>query len=191
MAGLVKKIAETDHAYGFADKIYRQSGRGAAEYADNRIQFLSSTLQVGASDCEGCAIQNWTHSEWPSLRYSGSGGVGTGGSPVNIFQNPEAAFNNYRNPILGLDTRDGGFGTLNGLRYWNMDFTVKKSIRVAESISLELQGVFANVLNHDQMLDPQGMALYSPGSFGNLEGSAQAPEAGGNRAVEVGARVRF
>ncbi len=121
----------------------------------------------------------------------GSGGVGTGGLPVNIFQNPQAAFMNYRNPILGLDTRDGGFGALNGLSYWNTDFTAKKSIRVTEGVSLEFQGVVANIFNHNQWLDPQGMALYSPGTFGNLLGSAQAPPVGGNRAVELGARVRF
>jgi Carboxypeptidase regulatory-like domain len=121
----------------------------------------------------------------------GSGNVATGGLPVNIFKDPVAAFNSYRNPVLGVDTRDGGFGTLNGLPYWNVDATLKKSVRVAESISLEFQGVFANVFNHNQWLDPQGMALYAPGTFGNLEGSAQAPPVGGNRAIELGARVRF
>jgi hypothetical protein len=122
---------------------------------------------------------------------AGSNGVGTGGLPVNILKDPSAAFNNYRNPILGVDTRDYGFGQLNGLPYWNVDMTVKKQIRIAESVGLELQGVFANIFNHNQFLDPQGMALYSPGSFGNLLGSAQAPPAGGNRAIELGARVRF
>ena len=121
----------------------------------------------------------------------GSSGVGTGGLPVNIFKDPAAAFNNYRNPILGVDTRDGGFGGLTGLPYWNMDLSIIKNIRVAERISLELQGVFANVLNHNQFLDPQGMALYSPGTFGNLLGSAQAPPVGGNRQIEVAGRIRF
>jgi hypothetical protein len=112
--------------------------------------------------------------------------------PVNIiFKNPEAAFKNYPRPILGLDTRDGGFGTLIGLPYWNLDLSVKKSIRVAESISVELQSVFANVLNHSQLPDPLGMALYSRGSFDNLLASAQAPPVGGNRRIEIGARVRF
>ncbi len=120
-----------------------------------------------------------------------SGSAGSGGLPVNIFKDPQAAFNNYRNPILGVDTRDGGFGTLTGLPYWNLDATIKKNIRVTEGISLEFQGVFANLFNHNQMLDPQGMALYSPSSFGNLLGSAQAPPVGGNRAIELGARVRF
>ena len=122
---------------------------------------------------------------------AGSNGVGTGGYPINIFKDPSAAFNNYRNPILGVDTRDGGFGGLTGLAYWNLDLSIKKNIRVTEGISLELQGVFANVLNHDQFLDPQGMALYSPGTFGNLLGSAQAPPIGGNRQIEIGGRIRF
>ncbi len=116
---------------------------------------------------------------------SGSNSVGTDGYPVNIFKNPEAAYNNYRNPILGIDTRDGGFGALNGLPYWNMDFSIRKNIRVAESFAIELQGIFANILNHNQMLDPQGIALYSPGTFGNLLGEASP------RNIELGARVRF
>ena len=74
--------------------------------------------------------------------------AGTGQLPRNIFKNGTAEANNWRNPILGLDTRDGGAGILNGLPYWNMDFSMKKNIRMAESVSLELQGVFANVLNH-------------------------------------------
>ena len=41
-----------------------------------------------------------------------------------------------------------------GLPYWNMDFSIRKNIRIAESVCLELQGVFANVLNHNQRLDP-------------------------------------
>lgn len=121
----------------------------------------------------------------------GSNGVGTGGLPANIFKDPAAAYASYRNPILGIDTRDGGFGVLTGLRYWNVDMSVKKNIRVAESVSMELQGVFANVFNHNQLLDPVGLALGSPGSFGNVLGSAQPPPVGGNRQIELGARVRF
>ena len=100
--------------------------------------------------------------------------------------------NNWRNPILGLDTRDGGAGILNGLPYWNMDFSLKKNIRIAESITLEFQGVFANVLNHNQWLDP----IRAPrGYLTELRPAAvsahwQAGEAQ-PRQIEVGARVRF
>jgi Carboxypeptidase regulatory-like domain len=115
------------------------------------------------------------------------------GAFPNIFAAGPSAVKDYRNPILGLDTRDGGYGILNGLPYWNMDFTVKKTIRVAESVSLEFQGVFADVLNHDQFLDPTGpfsSGLFNPGGWGALPGSAQQ-QPGGDRQIELGARVRF
>jgi hypothetical protein len=119
----------------------------------------------------------------------GSGNIATGGLPVNTFQNPVAAYNLYRNPILGIDTKDTDY--LNGLPYWNMDFSVRKNIRVAESVALELQGNFTNILNHNQWLDPvQAWGLFSPTTFGNLAGSAQET-AGGNRSIQVAARVRF
>ena len=115
--------------------------------------------------------------------------------PVNFFKNGVAQAMNWRNPILGLDTKDGGAGILNGLPYWNMDFSIKKNIKVAESISLELQGVFANVFNHDQWYDTTSalanngsgvtMGLFNPGGFGALPGEAEP------RNIEVGIRVRF
>jgi hypothetical protein len=76
-----------------------------------------------------------------------------------------------------------------------MDFGIKKNIRVAKRFSLELQGVFANVLNHNQWLDPLGgigaaMGLFNPGGFGTLPGSAQE-QTGGDRQIEIGIRVRF
>jgi hypothetical protein len=115
------------------------------------------------------------------------------GLPVNLFAAGPAAISDFRNPILGLDNRDGGNGNFIGLPYWNMDFSVKKSIRVAESYSVELQGVFANVFNHNQWLDPVGagaMGLFNPGGFGALPGSAQE-QPGGDRQIEIGIRVRF
>jgi hypothetical protein len=117
------------------------------------------------------------------------------GLPVNFFANGTAAINSFRNPILGLDNRDGGSGILTGLAYWNMDFSIKKNVRVTEGVSLEFQGVFANVLNHNQWLDPLGnfnVALFEgPSGFGNLGGGSAQEQAGGNRQIELGARVRF
>jgi len=106
------------------------------------------------------------------------------GYPVNEFKAGANEYANWRNPILGLDSRDGGYGILNGLPYWNMDFSIKKNIRVAENVGLEFQGVFANVLNHNQMLDGFPW-LGDPFSFGAIGGEAQP------RQIEVGARVRF
>jgi len=113
-------------------------------------------------------------------------GSQTNGYPVNYFPNGVNEVNNFRNPILGIDGRDGGAGILGGLSYWNMDFSIKKSIRVAEGINLEFQGVFANVLNHDQWTDNY-LGLYNPGGFGALGALGE----GEPRNIELGLRVRF
>ena len=120
-----------------------------------------------------------------------------GGQFPNLFKAGPAAINDFRNPILGLDNKDCGFGCIPGLPYWNMDLSVRKNFRVTEGISLEVQGVFANVFNHDQFLDPDGFyetGLFSgsgPGGFGTLSGGSAQEEPGGNRQIEMGARVRF
>ena len=104
--------------------------------------------------------------------------------PVNAFAAGANNYVNWRNPILGIENRDGGYGILTGLSYWNMDFSIKKNIRVAESVAVELQGVFANVLNHDQWFDNEP-GLYSTPTWG-AEGGQASP-----REIELGARVRF
>jgi Carboxypeptidase regulatory-like domain len=117
----------------------------------------------------------------------------SGALPVNLFKQGISAISDFRNPILGLDNKDGGNGNFFGLPYWNMDFSVRKNIVVAEGVSLELQGVFADVLNHNQWLDPVGanaMGLFGAGTFGALGGSAQE-QIGGDRQIEIGARLRF
>jgi hypothetical protein len=112
------------------------------------------------------------------------------GFPVNYFPDGVAQAQNWRNPILGVDTRDGGAGILGGLSYWNMDFSIKKSIRVAEGINLELQGVFANVLNHNQFTDNY-LGLYNDGGFGALGYNTGYNGEGEPRQIELGLRVRF
>jgi len=120
-----------------------------------------------------------------------------GGNFPNIFAAGPSAINDFRNPILGLDTRDCGIGCIPGLPYWNVDLSIRKNVRVAESISLEFQGVIADVFNHNQFLDPNGFflsGLFSgsgPGGFGTLSGGSAQEEPGGNRQIEVGVRVRF
>ncbi|HSY93178.1 MAG TPA: carboxypeptidase-like regulatory domain-containing protein [Candidatus Binatus sp.] len=104
--------------------------------------------------------------------------------PVNAFKNGIADANNWRNPILGIDNKDCGAGCFSGLPYWNMDFSVKKNILVTEGISVELQGVFTNILNHNQWLDGFP-GLGNTASWGALGGEA------GPRNIEVGLRFRF
>jgi len=104
--------------------------------------------------------------------------------PVNAFKNGVADANNWRNPILGIDNKDCGAGCFSGLPYWNLDFSVKKSVLVAEGVNIELQGVFTNILNHNQWLDGFP-ALFNTAGWGSLAGEA------GARNIEVGLRFRF
>jgi hypothetical protein len=49
---------------------------------------------------------------------------------INQFANPVAVFDQFRNPILGIDTRDAGAGPIRGLPYWNLDLSVRKNIKL-------------------------------------------------------------
>jgi len=115
---------------------------------------------------------------------SGSGGVGTAGN-VNLFSNPQAVFNCAREPILGLDSGKGGAGVLRGMPFWNVDFQVKKNIHINERFSAEVQSIFSNVFNHDQLGDPS-LSLGNPSAWGVLNTQINTP-----RSIEVGVRFRF
>jgi len=104
---------------------------------------------------------------------------------VNMFGNPVAVFDQFRNPILGLDTRDGGSGPIRGLPYWNLDLSVKKNVKIMERVSTEFQFLFLNVLNHNQFQDPT-LSTTSPGSWGVLNTQGNTP-----RQMEFGLRVSF
>ncbi len=114
----------------------------------------------------------------------GSGGVGTAGN-VNMFSNPEAVYNCMRDPILGLDNGKGGGGVLRGMPFWNVDLQVKKNIHINERFSLEVQSIFSNVFNHDQLLDPF-LQIGDPAQFGVESSQGNTP-----RSIEIGVRIRF
>ncbi len=119
----------------------------------------------------------------------GSNGVGTAGFGVNLFKDPNAAFNLVRQPILGLDTHDGGWGLIRGLGYWNLDMSVRKGIKVTERVGVEAQAVFTNVLNHPVFFDPGPGSFIdtsSPDPFGTLPGQGNDP-----RRMEFGLRLNF
>jgi len=105
---------------------------------------------------------------------------------ANMFANPLAVFSNVRPLILGFDGNSGGFGQFRGLPYWNMNLGVKKNIRVMERLSLEASINFINVLNHNQLLDPN-LSIASPAAqFGQLSTEGTFP-----RTMEFGIRVNF
>jgi len=113
--------------------------------------------------------------------------IGSSGFGVNLFANPAAVYCNMRQPILGLDSGDGGWGVVRGLPYWSLDLSASKSIRITERFNLQASATFINVLNHVVFLDP-GPGDYldtsSPASWGISPGQANTP-----RTMELGIRL--
>jgi hypothetical protein len=117
--------------------------------------------------------------------FGNSVGTETSVTPVNYFGNPVSVWNQVRAPILGIDTKNPGQGAITGQPYWNLDGQIKKDVRIAESATFEFSFIATNMLNHRQFGDP-GQALYSPGTWGVLNGQANPP-----RAMEFGGRITF
>jgi hypothetical protein len=111
--------------------------------------------------------------------------AGSGNAAINLFGDPVSVYNSVRPPILGLDTRDAGSGPIRGLAYWNMDLSLKKDFRITERVSTQLQAVFTNVLNHNQLADPT-LDISNPTSWGVINTQANTP-----RQMEFGLRVSF
>jgi hypothetical protein len=109
-----------------------------------------------------------------------------------VFADPAAVNARLRPLILGIDNRSGGYGQFRGLPYWNLNFAVKKNVRITERVNVEGSLNVNNVLNHNQMLDPI-LSMANPitnptgaASFGSLAREGTLP-----RAMEMGIRVNF
>jgi hypothetical protein len=114
----------------------------------------------------------------------------TPGSLPNLFADPNAAYDSIRQPILGWDSKDGGWSVVRGLSYWNMDFSLRKNIKLTERFNFEFQMVTVNLFNHPVFYDP-GPGDYldtssGPDGFGTLPGQGNTP-----RTMEFGLRLNF
>jgi len=123
-------------------------------------------------------------------------GLGSSWYGPSMFQNPDQAYSCFRNPILGIDSvNGGGQGILRGMPFWNVDLSVKKNIRVTERVNAEFSVIFSNLFNHNQLSDPY-LVLSDTGDWGALgslsgvqfTGVAQANTP---RAMEFGLRLNF
>jgi hypothetical protein len=114
----------------------------------------------------------------------------SGTTGMNLFNNPLAVFNEFRQPILGLDTDSGGSGALRGPGYWNLDLTVSKNIRIAERINGTLIIQMVNVLNHFVPGTPTA-SLASPSSFGVINSQFTSANGTTARWMEFGLRIGF
>lgn len=114
-----------------------------------------------------------------------AGNASSGGSGINMFENPSAVYSNFRRLILGVDTNGGGAGVLRGFPTWNLDMAVTKDIRVREGMGATLSFQFVNILNHFQPANPS-LNIDSPTNFGVIGGQSNTP-----RQMEFGLRIFF
>jgi hypothetical protein len=127
---------------------------------------------------------------------AGSQGIGlaSAGYGLNCWADPAAVYNNIRQPILGLDTRNGGWGVIRGLGYWNMDLSVKKQFKITERFNTEFQVVFTNFFNHVNFADP-GPGSFAdtsaPATFGTLPGQFVQATVYPARQMQFGFRFNF
>jgi hypothetical protein len=120
-----------------------------------------------------------------------TGGFGTN-APANLFANPGAVYNCFRNPVLGIDNGvNGGTGNYRGQPFWNVDFSVKKNMAITERFGAEFGAVFTNVFNHIQLFDPAIPYLSDQADFGSLEGAAGGFQVNNGRKIEVDFRLKF
>jgi hypothetical protein len=119
-----------------------------------------------------------------------NGNPSRGGSGINLFADPNAICAEFRRPILGLDTTDGGAGVIRGFPTWNLDATVSKDIRTVERVHATLLFQFSNILNHFQPANPS-MNIDSPQTWGVVTNQATSANGLQARQMEFGLRIRF
>jgi hypothetical protein len=148
----------------------------------------------GEGDSQNFFVNGESENAIPTVPLHGGVHYVSGSFP-NFFADPTAAYNSIRQPILGYDKVDGGWGFIRGLGYWNMDMSVKKQFNLTERFNLEAQVVFSNIFNHVMFYDPGFGGLESndyldtssgPPDFSSLPGQGNIP-----RTMEFGLRLNF
>lgn len=139
----------------------------------------------------GCAVwvnkYNGGNSVNRNVVASGSAGsVGNasrGGSGINLFPDPQAAYDSFRPMIVGRDGRPGN--PLRGFPLWNVDMAVRKTALIREGLGLQLNFEFVNLFNHFVPANPT-LSVFSPTNWGVVTGQGNDP-----RRIEIGARFFF
>jgi hypothetical protein len=132
---------------------------------------------------------------------TGSGGVGTGGDPasggsgINLFSDPEAASNAFRDILLSSDTSTGRGRPLRGFSFSSWDARIGKLTPITEKVKIEFSFDFFNALNHPIFEDQApffSLDLTNPSAFGVVTAQKiPANRNAGSRWIQFGFRVNF
>jgi hypothetical protein len=182
-SGLPLEVQPTD---AFANEIYG-GGQSFGEGDGGNFAALQNAILICPNNFGSSRHNNPVPSKL---------GLGSNFFGPSMFQNPDYSYTCFRNPVLGIDgSNGGGAGILRGMPFWNVDFSVKKNVRVTERVNVEFQTVFSNLFNHNQMSDPY-LILGDTGDWGAVGGFSAAynglsAQISTPRAIQFGLRVSF
>jgi len=169
------------YGIGFGSSVYT-GGQAFGGMDGSNIGDYENAINICGGKLSSSRHNNFTQ---------GAGGFGVD-SPANLYQDPGAVYNCFREPILGIDNgHNGGVGNYRGQPFWNVDFSLKKNLLVTERFSGEFGAVVTNIFNHNQLFDPSVNFLSDPADFGSLESGGGGLQVNNGRKVEVSFRLKF
>jgi hypothetical protein len=123
--------------------------------------------------------------------------IGTAGT-INAFANPVAVYQSLQYPLLSQDTQIP-HDQLKMFPYWNLDFSLGKSIPITERINMVLGADAFNVFNHTVLNTPGSanagggsLDLLNPTDFGVINSQfAPGISLTGARTMQLSARIEF
>jgi hypothetical protein len=128
---------------------------------------------------------------------NGSNNVGTNGAPasggsgINLFNDPEAAFNSFRRILLSQDGRSGRANPLRGFSMWNLDLSLAKRTPLTERVAARFSLDFFNLFNHPLFSNP-ALDLNNSRSFGVVtQQNVPTRRESSSRWIQFGLRLEF
>lgn len=120
-----------------------------------------------------------------------NGNPGIGGSGINLFDDPETAFESFRRVLISRDGRSGRANPLRGFDVVNLDLSVGKTTHLNEKLQARLSLDFFNIFNHPIFSNP-ALELTNPGSFGVVtQQNVPTRRESSSRWIQVGLRIEF
>ena len=120
-----------------------------------------------------------------------NGNPATGGSGVNLFADPEAAFASFRRILLSRDGRSGRANPLRGFSNWNLDLSLGKTTRLSETVSTRFSLDFFNVFNRVIFANPT-LDLANSRAFGVVtQQNVPTRRESSSRWIQIGLRLEF
>jgi len=189
-SGLPVEVVPTD---GLILNTYQAGGGQAFGQSDGSSSGFSSFENAINMCGPGVGGSSRHNHPIPSVNFPD---MGTAFFGPSLYQNPEAVYNCFRNPILGIDSSDGGgAGILRGQMFWNVDLGVRKDILITERVHLQFDANFTNVFNHPYLSDPYNVLGDTAdwGALGSLTGEVitGAVAANAPRTIQLGLRIKF